>query len=405
MKKICLVLFVQLFVQVVNAQIPFTDSYGLQINDPRSTGVINLNNYTSAATVLGFVPPNNGSTHSGNVCNGWVSNYASLNAYIEYANSCQTFYEISASQLYLNYPFEPSTNYTISYNSNYSYFGEIAYYDFSFDFSIWCNSQLVTETYLNGAYGNISGCPNFQHAGLTASCSTVGSFSGSFVTSSTLTDEISIIVAPYSSFQGGLPYQNSVLGGTQAIDCGDAAGDPYWGLTYTVNNLTISRTCNGALYPDRLLYQATTTLPSLSLGVTEILAGNSVNPAATSGNVSLANGKKATFESAQRIILSPGFVANIQNCSSGGGREESPLISSSNISRVNNPAPTIYPNPIFSGSGNLNFSKRVNSYQIFNSSGALVKSGEQTNQANIDGLSPGIYLIKLDEAKTKFIVQ
>jgi len=63
----------------------------------------------------------------------------------------------------------------------------------------------------------------------------------------------------------------------------------------------------------------------------------------------------------------------------------------------------VYPNPIMNG--DLHFGKEVLSYGIFNINGELISHGFNTDHATINGLTPGIYFIKLEGQVQKFIVQ
>jgi Secretion system C-terminal sorting domain len=63
----------------------------------------------------------------------------------------------------------------------------------------------------------------------------------------------------------------------------------------------------------------------------------------------------------------------------------------------------IFPNPI--SNGTLYFGREVVSYGIFDISGKLVLHGFDTNQATIQGLTTGMYFVKLDGKIQKLIVQ
>lgn len=63
----------------------------------------------------------------------------------------------------------------------------------------------------------------------------------------------------------------------------------------------------------------------------------------------------------------------------------------------------VYPNPISSGS--LYFGKEVISYGIFDASGKLVSHGFNADHAEINGLPPGLYFIKMEGGMQKFIIQ
>lgn len=63
----------------------------------------------------------------------------------------------------------------------------------------------------------------------------------------------------------------------------------------------------------------------------------------------------------------------------------------------------IYPNPI--SNGVLYFGREVVSYGIFDNTGRLVKSGFDTDRAEVQGLSKGMYFVKLDGKVQKLIVQ
>jgi hypothetical protein len=63
----------------------------------------------------------------------------------------------------------------------------------------------------------------------------------------------------------------------------------------------------------------------------------------------------------------------------------------------------IFPNPI--SNGTLYFGREVASYGIFDISGKLVAHGFDTNQATIQGLTKGMYFVKLDGKMQKLIVQ
>lgn len=63
----------------------------------------------------------------------------------------------------------------------------------------------------------------------------------------------------------------------------------------------------------------------------------------------------------------------------------------------------IYPNPI--SNGILYFGREVVSYGIFDNTGRLIKSGFDTDRAEVQGLSKGMYFVKLDGQLQKLIVQ
>jgi hypothetical protein len=63
----------------------------------------------------------------------------------------------------------------------------------------------------------------------------------------------------------------------------------------------------------------------------------------------------------------------------------------------------IFPNPI--SNGTLNFGREVAAYGIFDISGKLVGHGFDTDHATIQGMTAGIYFIKLDGKMQKLIVQ
>jgi hypothetical protein len=63
----------------------------------------------------------------------------------------------------------------------------------------------------------------------------------------------------------------------------------------------------------------------------------------------------------------------------------------------------VYPNPI--SSGMVNFGKEVESYGIFDLKGNLVRFGFNASQAEITGLTTGMYIIKLDGRAQKLIVE
>jgi len=78
------------------------------------------------------------------------------------------------------------------------------------------------------------------------------------------------------------------------------------------------------------------------------------------------------------------------------------LITSSEEIEVAKMSP-VYPNPIMNG--DLNFGHEVTAYGIFNISGALIGHGFYTDHADINGMAPGLYFIKLDGKVQKFIIQ
>lgn len=63
----------------------------------------------------------------------------------------------------------------------------------------------------------------------------------------------------------------------------------------------------------------------------------------------------------------------------------------------------IYPNP--TRGGIINFGREVVSYGIFDISGRLVSYGLDTDHANIDTLTTGVYFIKLDGAMQKLVIE
>ncbi|MEP6646771.1 MAG: T9SS type A sorting domain-containing protein, partial [Saprospiraceae bacterium] len=66
-------------------------------------------------------------------------------------------------------------------------------------------------------------------------------------------------------------------------------------------------------------------------------------------------------------------------------------------------ADPVYPNPIMQG--DLHFGHEVVSYGIFDGSGHLVGHGFNTDHAEITGLTPGMYFIKLEGHLQKFVIQ
>ncbi len=66
-------------------------------------------------------------------------------------------------------------------------------------------------------------------------------------------------------------------------------------------------------------------------------------------------------------------------------------------------AAPVYPNPIMNGV--LHFGKQVVSFGIFDMNGNLVRYGLDTDSTSVDGLSKGIYFIKLDGKAQKLIIQ
>ena len=63
----------------------------------------------------------------------------------------------------------------------------------------------------------------------------------------------------------------------------------------------------------------------------------------------------------------------------------------------------VYPNPV--SNGNLNFGHEVISYGIFDLSGRLISHGFNTDHANVNGITNGIYFIKMEGRMQKFIIQ
>jgi hypothetical protein len=63
----------------------------------------------------------------------------------------------------------------------------------------------------------------------------------------------------------------------------------------------------------------------------------------------------------------------------------------------------VYPNP--TRGGIVNFGRQVLSFGIFDMNGSLVRFGLDTDHANVEGLTAGIYFIKLEGQAQKLIVQ
>lgn len=63
----------------------------------------------------------------------------------------------------------------------------------------------------------------------------------------------------------------------------------------------------------------------------------------------------------------------------------------------------VFPNPI--SEGRLNFWKEAGFYYLFDSKGALVKSGQNSGGFEIDGLEKGIYLLKVDNFSKVILIQ
>ncbi|MBK9994949.1 MAG: T9SS type A sorting domain-containing protein [Saprospiraceae bacterium] len=63
----------------------------------------------------------------------------------------------------------------------------------------------------------------------------------------------------------------------------------------------------------------------------------------------------------------------------------------------------IYPNPVRTGT--IHFGKEVLSYGIFNVNGALLQHGFNAENADVNSLTPGLYLIKVEGIVQKFIIE
>ncbi len=62
-----------------------------------------------------------------------------------------------------------------------------------------------------------------------------------------------------------------------------------------------------------------------------------------------------------------------------------------------------YPNPIHSGE--LFFGKTVQKYSLMDNAGVLLMEGTNANALSIEGLHPGLYLLKLDDKVEKIVIQ
>jgi hypothetical protein len=164
-------------------------------------------------------------------------------------------------------------------------------------------------------------------------------------------------------------------------------------------NSTTDTTANGFLEVTRALGSA-----AKLAALTDCLKGsgslaNNIDPVPfTPGTVLINPVSASTTPNFRPVGNSP--------ASSGANFLDNPilvnLITASEEIEVAKMSP-VYPNPITNG--DLNFGREVISYGIFNLSGELIGHGFNTDHANINGLAPGIYFIKLEGKVQKFIIQ
>ncbi len=127
---------------------------------------------------------------------------------------------------------------------------------------------------------------------------------------------------------------------------------------------------------------------------------NKIDPVAYTDGLLLVNPKSSsTTPNFRPVVNSPAL--------SGANFINNPILanlfilsSSKELSVVERP---VFPNPI--SKGQLFFGKEVGSYGIFDLSGRLISTGFDTDRADVQNLSKGVYFIKLDGNTQKFIVQ
>ncbi len=145
-------------------------------------------------------------------------------------------------------------------------------------------------------------------------------------------------------------------------------------------------------------------LDALNAWVKLAANANKIDPVAYTAGTVLIN---PVANPATGVAIDFRPVAGSPALTGGGGRFvgtpiENLITDAKEIAAATQFAP-IYPNPI--SNGVLNFGREVASYGIFDISGKLVAHGFDTDHAPIQGMSAGMYFIKLDGKIQKLIVQ
>jgi hypothetical protein len=128
---------------------------------------------------------------------------------------------------------------------------------------------------------------------------------------------------------------------------------------------------------------------------------NNIDPVAfTTGTVLVDPMASSTAPNFRPVAGSPAL--------SGANFKDNPILANLFINTPNDEIyeaikDPVYPNPVTNGT--LFLGKQVVSYGIFDISGRLISHGFDTDRANVQNLTKGMYLIKMEGRLQKFIVQ
>ncbi len=123
---------------------------------------------------------------------------------------------------------------------------------------------------------------------------------------------------------------------------------------------------------------------------------NNIDPVPfTTGTVLINPLAAATMPDFRPVVGSPAL--------SGANFNDNPLFNTLSSLHIKTALTTpVYPNPI--SNGTLHFGRRVLSFGLFNAKGQLVKSGSNTDHANMEDFAPGVYFLQFDGIVQKLIV-
>jgi len=129
---------------------------------------------------------------------------------------------------------------------------------------------------------------------------------------------------------------------------------------------------------------------------------NNVNPVAfTTGTVLINPMASSSTPDFKPVAGSPALF--------GANFKDNPILSAlvtsiREINRALTAAHPVYPNPV-SANSELYFGRQVEAYGIFDLSGRLLRHGLKADRATLNGMEPGIYIIKFNDSAQRFVVK
>ncbi|HTF82074.1 MAG TPA: DVUA0089 family protein [Cytophagales bacterium] len=193
-----------------------------------------------------------------------------------------------------------------------------------------------------------------------------------------------------------------------AESLGQVTDDIVYSFTIAQNSLVTINNCNSAIVDTYVrLYNSNRTLIQLNddNGYNGTICSNSLN---SSIRINLIPGTYFVASEGYsnsyvgNIITSIAVAAYDATYGAATGRQEAieDVISHNKAAVEDIQA---YPNPVKDGT--VYFGRTVENYSLINSAGAPVLQGTHTDKVNVEHITPGLYLLKMDQKTERIVVQ